>query len=157
MVSEAYLDRDTVLHPRDAVAAILLLPDGRYVLQRRDDKRGIFFPGHWSLFGGALEPGESDEAALRRELVEELAFDARDRPLAYFTRFDFDLGFAGLAPIYRTFFEVTISEEEFAACRLSEGHSFAAMDWCEVLKLDRLTPYDTFALWMHINRAGLRP
>ena len=35
----------------------------------------IFFPDHWGLFGGATEPGESDEQGLRRELMEELTLD----------------------------------------------------------------------------------
>ena len=37
---------------------------------------GIFYPGHWGLFGGAMEPGEAADAALRRELQEELGLAA---------------------------------------------------------------------------------
>ncbi len=46
---------------RDAAAAIIFLDDGRYLMQHRDDKPGIFYPDHWGLFGGAIEPGEDPE------------------------------------------------------------------------------------------------
>jgi 8-oxo-dGTP pyrophosphatase MutT (NUDIX family) len=45
---------------------------GRYLMQLRDDKPGILHPGAWGLFGGGIEPGEAPEAAVRRELVEEI-------------------------------------------------------------------------------------
>jgi 8-oxo-dGTP pyrophosphatase MutT (NUDIX family) len=57
--------------PHHFVLAILLV-DGRYVLQLRDDKPGISAPGVWALFGGRIEPGERPAAALTREIHEEL-------------------------------------------------------------------------------------
>jgi len=53
--------------------ALAILPKGDLVLcQLRDDIPGINFPGEWGLFGGHLDPGEQPEAALRRELLEEI-------------------------------------------------------------------------------------
>ena len=46
--------------------------DGRWLLQLRDDIEGILYPGQWALFGGHLDPGETPEVALRRELEEEI-------------------------------------------------------------------------------------
>jgi 8-oxo-dGTP diphosphatase len=54
------------------VAHALLLVDGAYVMQHRDDKPDIAWPGAWSLFGGTLCDGETPEAGLRREIGEEL-------------------------------------------------------------------------------------
>ena len=45
-----------------------------YLLQLRDFKSSIIYPGHWGAFGGAMEEGESPEAAICRELTEEIGY-----------------------------------------------------------------------------------
>jgi ADP-ribose pyrophosphatase YjhB (NUDIX family) len=52
---------------RRAVRAIVLDPEDRVLLVR------FVFPSGtiWACPGGGIEPGESDEAAIRRELAEE--------------------------------------------------------------------------------------
>tara|TARA_B100002051_G_scaffold166043_1_gene156819 strand:- start:443 stop:868 length:426 start_codon:yes stop_codon:yes gene_type:complete len=54
------------------VAIAMIECDGRWLLQLRDDIEGILYPGQWALFGGHLDPGETPEVALRRELEEEI-------------------------------------------------------------------------------------
>lgn len=49
---------------RPGVAAVIF-EDGRVLLQRRDDN------GRWGLPGGAVEPGESVQTAVVREVQEE--------------------------------------------------------------------------------------
>ena len=56
-----------------AVAIALLSREGRWFLQRRDLAAG-HLAGAWEFPGGKIEPGESPEAALMRELREELAW-----------------------------------------------------------------------------------
>lgn len=51
-------------------ATALVVRDGRVLLGRRTSS--IRFAGMWDAFGGHLEAGESAEAALCRELEEEL-------------------------------------------------------------------------------------
>ncbi|MDF0556970.1 NUDIX hydrolase [Kamptonema sp. UHCC 0994] len=57
------------------VAIAILYRDGKLLLQLRDDIPGIAYPGCWALFGGHIEPGETPEIALRRELQEEIGYD----------------------------------------------------------------------------------
>ncbi len=52
------------------VAAVLTQPDGRVLLAQRP--AGKVYAGYWEFPGGKVEPGESLEAALARELHEEL-------------------------------------------------------------------------------------
>jgi 8-oxo-dGTP diphosphatase len=59
--------------PLVEVAIALLYQNNQFLLQLRDDNPAIVYPGHWAFCGGHLEPGESADAAVRRELMEEIA------------------------------------------------------------------------------------
>jgi 8-oxo-dGTP diphosphatase len=54
------------------VALAVLERDGAWLLQLRDDKESILYPGHWGLFGGHLDPDETPSEAVHRELLEEI-------------------------------------------------------------------------------------
>ena len=54
-------------------AAALVDPDGRVLVAQRPQNKPM--GGLWEFPGGKLEPGELPEAALKRELREELALD----------------------------------------------------------------------------------
>ena len=73
--------------PLLVVAAALIAADGAVLVQRRPAQKQ--HGGLWEFPGGKVEPGETPERALVRELAEELgiAVDAADvRPLAFATR-----------------------------------------------------------------------
>jgi len=42
-----------------------------YLLQLRDNKKNIYFPNFWGIFGGRVERAESYRKALEREIKEE--------------------------------------------------------------------------------------
>jgi len=51
---------------------------GEILLQLRDDKPSLPFADCWGTFGGQIEPGESPEQAIRREIREELGYELHD-------------------------------------------------------------------------------
>ncbi|MEG4013011.1 MULTISPECIES: NUDIX hydrolase [unclassified Microcoleus] len=66
------------------VAVAILYRDGKFLCQLRDDVPNIRYPGHWALFGGHLEPGETPEVAVIRELQEEISYAAPPRSISLF-------------------------------------------------------------------------
>lgn len=62
------------------VAAALVDRDGRLLVQQRPE--GGSMAGLWEFPGGKIEPGETPEQALIRELGEELAIDVDHACLA---------------------------------------------------------------------------
>jgi 8-oxo-dGTP diphosphatase len=64
------------------VAAALVDIDGRVLIARRPEGKAL--AGLWEFPGGKVEPGERPEAALIRELSEELGIDVQEACLAPF-------------------------------------------------------------------------
>jgi 8-oxo-dGTP pyrophosphatase MutT (NUDIX family) len=56
------------------VAIAILYYRHQFLMQLRDNTPGIVYPGHWGFFGGHLDPGESPETAMWRELQEEIEY-----------------------------------------------------------------------------------
>jgi 8-oxo-dGTP pyrophosphatase MutT (NUDIX family) len=147
------LKRAPRLTAGDASAALLILEDGRYLLQLRDDRPDIWYPGHWGCFGGAADLGEDPAAALRRELREELAIEIAE--LRWFTRFVFDLRSLGPIECTRDYYVVPLTREAHARCRLGEGAGFDAFPAEVALRDLRLVPYDSFAIFLHSQQHRL--
>ena len=60
------------------VALAMLHREGRWLMQLRDEIPNIVAHGCWGLFGGHLDPGETPEQALRRELMEEISWQPNE-------------------------------------------------------------------------------
>jgi 8-oxo-dGTP diphosphatase len=54
----------------EVAVGVLIRPDGAFLLTSRP--AGKVYEGYWEFPGGKVEPGETVEQALRRELVEEI-------------------------------------------------------------------------------------
>lgn len=65
------------------VACALIDPDGRVLIAQRPEGKAL--AGLWEFPGGKLEPGERPEAALIRELDEELGITVKEACLAPLT------------------------------------------------------------------------
>ncbi|PPD30991.1 MAG: 8-oxo-dGTP diphosphatase MutT [Hyphomicrobium sp.] len=64
-------------------AAALVDPENRVLLAQRPVGKSM--AGLWEFPGGKVEQGETPEAALRRELAEELAIEVCEKCLAPFS------------------------------------------------------------------------
>lgn len=106
------------------VACALLDSEGRILLAQRPEGKSM--AGLWEFPGGKLEPGETPEAALIRELREELGIETQEACLSplFFASHSY-AGFHLLMPLY--------------ICRKWEGRAAAkegqALAWVRTEKL----------------------
>jgi 8-oxo-dGTP pyrophosphatase MutT (NUDIX family) len=134
----------------DAAAAVIRCTDGRYLMQLRNRRPDIWYPGCWGCFGGATDPDEDALQALRRELFEELELRVRDPRLV--SRLDFDFTALGYGRGYRAYYLVEIDDRERAALVLHEGERMAALSYEELIGGIPVVPYDAFALHLVHHR-----
>ena len=136
------------LRPADAVAALLVHDDGRYVMQLRDAVPQIFYPNHWGCFGGAVDAGETPPGAPRGGRRRENKYPRGGRTSPFQSCF-----FSRANPaVYRIYYEVRVGDDEFRRFVLHEGAEMRAFAGGELLAGEQVAPYDAFAIWMHMSR-----
>ncbi|HAT72514.1 MAG TPA: 8-oxo-dGTP diphosphatase MutT [Elusimicrobia bacterium] len=69
------------------VTAAVIEKDGKIFIARR--KPGDTLAGKWEFPGGKIEPGETPEACLRRELMEEFGVDTKIGEFICSSKFDY--------------------------------------------------------------------
>ncbi len=151
-IDHVFLKGVTNLTPEHAVAAIIHISNNKYLLQHRDDKEEIFYPGHWGCFGGAIENNESKIDALKREMHEELELNTDNYKINYFTEFSFDYSFAGIGVISRYYYLIEIDEHDIENYKIHEGKEFGLFGFNELCMIDYSIPYDFYAIWMHNHK-----
>ena len=114
---------------RLVVAALILRGREVLICQRRADQPMAL---KWEFPGGKMEPGESAEQALARELDEELGIDAKIGARVTRTRHTYRSG----SSVDLQFFAVHEFDRELT------NRIFNAMRWCE---LTDLPSYDFLA------------
>jgi len=82
-MSSVFFERLAPREPLLVAAVALVDRDGRVLLAQRPEGKAM--AGLWEFPGGKVDPGETPEAALIRELREELAIDTEESCLAPFT------------------------------------------------------------------------
>ena len=68
---------------RNIVVALLFSSDGKLLLGKKDPRAGGVYPDNWHLPGGGIEPGESQQEALRREIKEEVGINIAPYPAEF--------------------------------------------------------------------------
>ncbi len=57
------------------VAIAILYQENKFLMQLRDNIPTIVYPNYWALFGGHMEPGETPDVTVKREILEEIGYD----------------------------------------------------------------------------------
>jgi len=112
------------------VVAAIIERDGKILVGQRTAAQS--HPMQWEFPGGKVEPGETPEQALTRELEEEIAI--RDAVGAEITRYHF--AYPGKNPIELIFLRVTSFEGEprnliFHEMRWQPAPSLSELDFLE--------------------------
>ena len=112
------------------VVAAVIEKDGKVLCMQRGMNRYAYTSHKWEFPGGKIEPGETPEQAVRRELLEEMDFDVEvHEHLATVTHEypDFTITLAA----YRCTAQTTdFVMHEHAACRWLPWNELMTLPWC---------------------------
>lgn len=59
-----------------SAGVVLVNQKGEVLLQHREKKESVFYPGYWGYPAGSVKEGEDFEAAAKRELAEKAGYRA---------------------------------------------------------------------------------
>ncbi|MDC3130689.1 WbuC family cupin fold metalloprotein [bacterium] len=103
---------------KHAVKALIFNSTGQVLLQKRDIKQNLPYPGYWNFFGGMVEKKENYKTALKRELKEELSFQVKNLSHEAFSW----IWFNDWLPTINHFFPIYINDKKLInSFRLKEG------------------------------------
>ena len=110
----------------DVVGAVIVRDDLVFAAQRGP---GRSMAGLWEFPGGKIEPGESPQEALRRELVEELdvTVDVRDKIVT--TRHETETAVIYLTTFFCSIVSGTPTLTEHQEMRWVPRHHLHDLDW----------------------------
>jgi 8-oxo-dGTP diphosphatase len=119
-------------------AGAIITYKGKVLLVLRDNKPEIKFPNYWGMIGGRIEPGETPEQALIREIKEEINVDVTNP--TYIAPYSLD------PQNQSEIFHITLDDNQMHSIKLGdEGQElrFFSLDELETLCV---TPDVTFFL-----------
>tara|TARA_Y100001970_G_C13516470_1_gene500906 strand:+ start:52 stop:504 length:453 start_codon:yes stop_codon:yes gene_type:complete len=137
------------IRPDNAVCALILY-NNKILLQKRDNKKNIFFPNHYGLFGGALNKNETKKRGLIRELKEELDIEINIKKLKYLTSIDLDFSTIQFKKYNRTVYVIRLQKEDIKKIKLFEGEKMIWLNKKEAYFKRKIVPYDAFAIWLYL-------
>ena len=123
-------------------AGAIIFIKNKYLLQLRENKKNIYFPGFWGVFGGLLEKNEGFEKGLEREVKEETNLNVKASKMILSNNFRF----LDYKIRYRMYFECKVLEKN--KIKLNEGRDFKFYSFKELRKL-QIVPLDFAAIHYH--------
>ena len=123
-------------------AGAIIFVKNKYLLQLRENKKNIYFPGFWGVFGGLLEKNEGFEKGLEREVKEETNLNVKASKMILSNNFRF----LDYKIRYRMYFECKVLDKN--KINLNEGRDFKFYSFKELRKL-QIVPLDLAAIHYH--------
>ena len=113
-------------------AGAIIFIKNKYLLQLRENKKNIYFPGFWGVFGGLLEKNEGFEKGLEREVKEETNLNVKASKMILSNNFRF----LDYKIRYRMYFECKVLDKN--KINLNEGRDFKFYSFKELRKLQKI-------------------
>ena len=125
-----------------SVGGIIFL-NNKYLLQLRDKKKNIYFPGFWGVFGGLLNKREKFTEAIVREIKEETNLNVKVSKMIILNNFTI---FGSKKIRKRIYYECKILKDEKII--LKEGRKYKFFSHNQLKKLN-IVPLDFAAINYH--------
>lgn len=109
------------------VVGAVIVKNGEILCAQRGGSGAL--AGMWEFPGGKIEPGETPQEALLREIDEELLCEVLVGDPVETTAHDYDFGVVTLTTFYCELVSGTPSLTEHAAVRWLAPADLAALDW----------------------------
>ena len=126
---------------------LIIVFKNKYLVQKRDMKKNIYFPGIFCVFGGQCLKNETPKNAIKREIKEEL--DIYPRSVHQFLKIKFNT--KALTNRTRTYFFYKLDKKLKEKILLKEGKSYHFYG-VKKIKFIKFVPWDLAAiLYYHFN------
>lgn len=109
------------------VVGAVLVRDGLVLAAQRSELMAL--PLLWEFPGGKIEPGESPQEALRRELHEELSVQATVGEQVETTEYEYDFGVVTLTTFYCSLVGGEPTLTEHAQIRWLPAGELTSLEW----------------------------
>ena len=113
------------------VVAAVIEVDGKVLCMQRGQSRYPYTSHMWEFPGGKIEPGETPQEALHRELIEEMDFDVEVHEHLATVTHDYPDFTITLAAYRCTASTTAFTMREHAACRWLPWDEITSLPWCE--------------------------
>lgn len=110
----------------DVVGAVILR-DGLVLAAQRGPAMSM--AGKWEFPGGKIEPGETEQESLAREISEELGVAIEVDEHIVTTSYDYDFGTVNLSTYYCALEGSTPTAREHSELRWVEPRQLLSLDW----------------------------
>ena len=145
------------IKPENASCAIIKDKKNNFLLQKRDNKKGIFFPNHWGLFGGAKNNNETYLSTVKREINEELGIKSKNT--FFFMNLKFDMKNIINKEINRYCYISEFNDLRSLKIKLTEGEKYKIFNKKDLInfisKKNLIVPYDNLVIWFYLNKKKL--